>query len=104
MEELIKSIQRLSLPPEQALSSIPDETLKIDELALDYDNYFNAAISNFRDEFTFEQLELLNSLNEKLNAISGSDNREIWTEKSFISDNVWENIRGIAKAALKSLN
>ena len=78
--------------------------MKIDELALEYDNFYNAAISKFKDEFTSEQLELLNSLNEKLYEISGSDNQELWTEKSFISDHVWEYIRGIAKAALKSFN
>jgi len=70
----------------------------LDELALDFNNFYRAAIP-FLQETDQLGLSLLSDIDEHLDKISGRINAEMWTHKSFLHHGEWASIRKKAVTA-----
>jgi hypothetical protein len=99
---LQNSLQALAAPVDVQLSLLPDFVLKPDELALDFDDWYQTVFSNVQDELTQEQKSRLNSLNQVLEQMSNEANSHLWTEEALAKSAEWEQVREIAKATLES--
>lgn len=96
------SLQALAMPAEIQLSLFPDFVCKVDELALDFDNWATCVLSNDRGELTQEQRSCLAEIDSRLGAMSGEQNARYWTEEALRQGTEWEAIRNLSKMALKA--
>lgn len=96
------SLQALAASAEIQLNLFPDFDLKVDELAIEFDQWYQV-IKRRRTMFTKKQKTLLEDLNQKLDEISGPDNEHYWLEDTLKTDVAWESIRSLARLALSAL-
>jgi hypothetical protein len=100
------SLQALACEAEVQLSLYPDFACKVDELALDYDNWRKAAVGNFGDEFSSESLRLLAAIDEKLSTMSKGGvtfDNDLWTPRGLKQSSHWRELRDMARASLETL-
>jgi hypothetical protein len=100
-ERLKHSIQLLASPPEVQLTLLPSFVCKADELALDFNQWCLVALSNFRSEFTPDQLLCLDAIDSSLSELTHKGS-EHWTEDGVRKSDEWQVIRALACAALAS--
>ncbi|MDQ4144383.1 MAG: hypothetical protein M3198_11685 [Actinomycetota bacterium] len=101
--ELRASLSALASPGSEALATVPDGFAKADELAIDYGNFVSAVLGNFGDEFSTEQTAVLRRIDAMLEAMSGAENAELWTEEAVVSHPRWQEVRKAARVALNRL-
>ena len=101
--ELHSALKALAAPGSQALASVPDGTVKAEELALDYENFVHAFVGNFRKEISQSQRDALLAVDAMLQGMSGQEHAELWTEEAVVSHPKWESIRVLAREALAAL-
>jgi AAA+ ATPase superfamily predicted ATPase len=101
--ELRSALKALAAPGFQALASVPDGTVKAEELALDYDNFVHAYLGNFRDKISQSQRDALLAIDAMLQGMSGQENAELWTEDAVVNHPKWESVRVLARDALAAL-
>jgi len=99
MEQFIAALQRLAMPAEPQLASLPDGCCKGDELALDFDNFRRCA----GVVIPSEAIPLVEQLDEMLGAMSGEANAELWTDDAIRQCREWERVRAKAQEILKSM-
>ncbi len=91
------AIRNLSLPGKDALAEVGSQGNCADLLALSFDEQY----TNFMEDMTTlpgdAQLLSLQKLDSALNAISGPENLDLWTDAAFASDPQWEIIRDLAR-------
>jgi hypothetical protein len=63
--ELERALLALSLPGREALATLPEGSVKADELALDYSHFLEVALENFGSEFSSAQLGALRTLSRQ---------------------------------------
>lgn len=94
-----KALFALSLPGREALATLPEGTVKADELALDYDHFLQVALDNFATEFTTHQREALENVNDLLAEMSGLHSAGLWTDAAVLDHPKWLMVRERARAA-----
>lgn len=95
LERLKQSLQALAAPPDTQLGIYPDFVCKADELALDFDDWF-AMSERFLSAKQIGALEPIMSLLDGMSGPGGP-----WSEEDLRTDARWEQIRGLAKRALR---
>lgn len=97
-----RALQALAAPAEVQLDLYLDFTWKVDEMAIEFDHWYQV-VKRRRTLFTPEQSRLLEELNQSLDEISGPDNTHYWLEETLRTDSAWETIRNLAKKTLRAL-
>ena len=96
------SLQALAAPAEVQLQLFPDYLWKVDEIAIEFDQWYQV-MKRRRTFFSEKQQHLLENLNKKLDEISGPENLNYWLEEALRTDAVWEAIRSLARIVLGAL-
>jgi hypothetical protein len=96
------SLQALAAPAEVQLQLFPDYIWKVDEIAIEFDQWYQV-MKRRRSFFSSKQKRLLENLNRKLDDISGPENLHFWLEDALRTDAVWEAIRSLARIVLAAL-
>jgi hypothetical protein len=96
------SLQALAAPADLQLQLIPEYLWAVDELAIEFDQWYQV-MKRRRTVFTTKQREILETLNKKLDEISGPENIRYWMEDTVRTDIAWEDIRLLARNALDAL-
>jgi hypothetical protein len=104
MNTLKMQVQALAQPGKIQIELYPDGCVKADELALDFDNCFQVFKGKEFGRITNEQKKSLEILDSELAAMSGEENKELWTEEALLQNPRWENIRELSKKVLKEFN
>ena len=102
-ESLRQTLEALALPGEQALERMPVETVRPDELALEFDNYFTAYRGNFGAELNASQLRALGRVDELLARMSDRSNSHLWTDEAVTSHERWAEVRNAARHAIQEM-
>jgi hypothetical protein len=100
-ERLKHSIQLLACSSEIQLKMLPQFVCKADELALDFDNWREVALGNFRSELTAHQLSCLDAIDSRFSELTRMG-AEIWSEDAVRESSEWKAVRTLAAAALES--
>ncbi len=93
-------VRNLSLSGTEALANLPAGLHRADALALSFDDQYTSFMESMTNLPGQAQLLSLQELDSALNAISGPQNAELWTDASFASDPRWNNIRSLAQKVL----
>ncbi|MDO8056422.1 MAG: hypothetical protein Q6361_06130 [Candidatus Hermodarchaeota archaeon] len=96
------SLQALAAPAEVQLQLFPDYLWKVDEIAIEFDQWYQV-MKRRHSFFSKKQQHLLENLNKKLDEISGPENLHYWLEEALRTDAVWEAIRSLARIVLGAL-
>ena len=96
------SLQALAAPAEVQLQLFPGFDWKVDELAIEFDQWYQV-MKKRRSLFTSTARKLLEDLNKKLDEISGPENSRFWLEETLRTDAAWEAIRNLARHALSAI-
>ena len=100
LDGLRDALQALAAPGDVALALVADGAVKADELALDFDNFWRAALESLESELTQAQRESLVAVDRLLDAMSGARHRDLWTEEAVRTHPKWQEVREAAKRAL----
>lgn len=103
IDQLKWSIQALSLEADDQLASFPDFVVVTDELLLEYDNWYHAAIGNYPDFFSREQLNILNEINSFIDKLPPED-LNVSIEDELRTYPFWEELRILTRKALQKFN
>jgi hypothetical protein len=98
LEQLKWAVQALAQSPDDQLSLFPSFVCVADELALDFSQCFEVVLS--AGLLTPKQSEFLARLDTALEASSGPDHLEIWTNTALQDHEVWVHFRQLAVDAL----
>jgi hypothetical protein len=82
----------------------PDEVVKPDELALDFDDAYRCARGAISRGWTGDQAEALAAIDAMLSGMSrgGSDfSEDLWLEPALFTDPRWERVRELALVTLR---
>jgi hypothetical protein len=96
------SLQALAAPAEIQLTLFPGFDWKVDELAIEFDQWYQVMMRR-RSLFPMKARKLLEDLNRKLDEMSGPDNTRFWEEETLRTDTAWETIRDLARLALNAI-
>lgn len=103
INQLKWSIQTLALEADDQLASFPDFVVVTDELLLEYDNWYRAAIGNYPDFFSDEQLKILKEIDLFIDELPQEDlNVSIADELRTYP--FWKELRILAREALLKFN
>lgn len=94
------TIRILSLPGREALEELPTSQNRADRLALSFDEHYTTYMETMTVLPEEKQLLSLQALDSALNAISGPENFDLWTDASFINDPAWDHIRWLAEQVM----
>ena len=97
---LCSAVRNLSLPGKEALAILPAGRHRADGLAISFDDQYTSFMERMTNLPGDAQLIALQELDSALNAISGPDNVDLWTDSSFASDPQWNDIRALAQKVL----
>jgi hypothetical protein len=99
-ERLKQALQLLACPPEIQLSKFPPFVHAPDELALDFDDWRQTFVSNFRDEMTDEQLHSLEQIDRTLNEMD----KNCFSPEGVANSEEWQKLRELASHALRAFD
>ncbi|MDE0354175.1 MAG: hypothetical protein OXK20_00730 [Deltaproteobacteria bacterium] len=97
------AVLNLALPASEQLAILEaaGDCRAVDELALDYnDNCWVVTDAESRNQLTQDELLALQSLDRKLDQMSGEANSGNWTIEALQSYDCWKDVRRLAVAAL----
>ncbi|MCP4035471.1 MAG: hypothetical protein GY733_00920 [bacterium] len=98
--DLYTAIRILALPGREALDELPGSSNRADHLALSFDEHYTVFMETMTILPEEAVLLSLQSLDSALNAISGPENLDLWSDASFTLDPHWENIRLLAQKVM----
>ena len=100
VSELRRCLQALSQPASVQVSLFPDFAVVGDELALQFSDALLAYRASAAEADSAQSLAL-GQLDEYLSQLSGAENNGFWHERSALgSDERWQHVRDLARAAL----
>src|SRR5690606_21123265 len=103
INQLKWSVQALALEAKEQVSCFPSFVVVTDELLLEFDNWYNAALANFPDFFSQEQQVVLMKLNAHLDSHSIQD--EFKSEIEELEQyTFWAVLRALAKDVLRIMD
>lgn len=94
-------LELLAAPGDHALARLADGCVKADELALDFDNFYQAYIGNFGSELSPDARKALRAIDESFNRMSGPENAKLWTDEAVATHPAWSEVRRQASRALE---
>ena len=94
------AIRILALPGREALAELPAASNRADRLALSFDEHYTEYMQTMTILPGEKQMLSLQALDSALNAISGPENLDLWTDASFINDPAWDEIRELAERVM----
>lgn len=94
------AVRNLSLPGKDALSEVVCQGNCADGLALSFDEHYTTFMESMTSLPKDAQLLSLQALDTALNAMSGPENLDLWTDAAFASDPQWESIRELARKVM----
>jgi hypothetical protein len=100
----VQAVATLAAPPDVQIASVEDA--HPDELALQFDDaYLTLGTLQLADgvQFSEEAVRALNAIDAQLSAMSGRENRDLWTPEAIRSSGRWAQIRVLASDALAAL-
>jgi hypothetical protein len=97
--ELRHSLSLLALDVVTTIAAVPNRCCNPDELALDFDNFRAAVVSNFSAEMPAELVAVLARVDAAFRRIHGG----AWSEESVRTAPEWATVRGRARVALELL-
>jgi hypothetical protein len=100
-ERLKHSVQLLACPPELQLKMLPHFVCKADELALDFDQWREIVLNNFRSELSIDQMSCIERIDRSLSELTQMG-PGYWTEDAVRESEEWKRLRTLADAALES--
>ena len=103
VQRLKHALQALAAKPEDQLRIYPDFVCKVDELALDYNDWLGVCEGLPDADLHPAALMLLRVIRARLGAMSGQANAELWTETALRDRSEWKDIRTMACKALSVL-
>lgn len=103
INQLKYAIQALSLEAEGQLASFPEYVVVTDELLLEFDHWKNAAVANYPNYFSQEQLKALNDIDLFLDKYE-PDNLTMPIAEELKTSSFWKELRVLAKEALAKFN
>ena len=75
-----------------------------DELALEFEECLRAFIdSGASASVTPAQMELIEKLDRQMEAMSGPEKTELWTDEALQMSSLWQNLRDTASCVLNAL-
>ncbi len=98
IQRLRESVEILASSPGNQIDWLTRERLPVDELALQFEDCLEAALAT--ELFECSLVEKLRRLDAELDAISGIDSGDSWTESAVRNDRRWDVIRRTAQLAL----
>ncbi len=100
--KLADCLHVLSLSSREQIRYLKDiGGVSVDELALQYEDVAVLAAEKFGSgEISEDLFNLIGSLDEKINSMSGSDREDLWTEEALASSDDWKKVREIAETCL----
>ncbi|MEI1280616.1 hypothetical protein V6Z05_19955 [Leptospira venezuelensis] len=98
------ALQALAQSAEIQNKLFPDFVCIADELALDFDNAYQAVKNDLGNTLNEEQTKLLDEIDSILDQNSGDINAQHWTIEALASDIMWIRLRIRALATLDSFN
>jgi hypothetical protein len=104
VRRLRSALRALAAPGSEALASLPEGTVKADELALEYDDCLRVYSDNFPDEISQARREALLVVADAMESMSGPDRPELWTEDAVVHHEDWNAVRVAARNALAVLD
>ena len=94
----MQSLQLLACSSEVQLGKFPAFVHAPDEMALDFDNFRSAFVSNFRNELTGEQLSCLELIDRNFEQMG----KDKFSPEHVRNSVEWQGIRALASDALKA--
>ncbi|MDP6977817.1 MAG: hypothetical protein QF570_04340 [Myxococcota bacterium] len=94
------TIRILAMPGREALAELPQCNSRADRLALSFDEHYTEFMQTMTVLPADGQLLSLQALDSALNAISGPENLDLWTDASFTLDPHWDHIRLLAQQVM----
>ncbi len=94
------AIRILAMPGREALAELPSCSNRADRLALTFDEHYTEYMQTMTVLPAEAKLLSLQALDAALNAISGPENLDLWTDASFTLDPSWDNIRLLAQQVM----
>ena len=104
MFRLKQSLQALAMPFEIQHNLFEDFANVEDELALEYEHWWEVVRGNFWDRVSDEPKALLTDLTLKFDEMTYVRDKEIWSCESLRGSSDWDDVRCLAQKALKSLH
>jgi hypothetical protein len=105
LEKLREAVARLASPAEEQMAYLRrlGSRGSADELALELDDAARSALS--QEALVAPRLRVhIRELDQQLEAMSGADKADLWTDTALQSAEEWEEIRRRARAALHELD
>lgn len=97
------SLCMLAADGKLALASLPEDCVRSEELALDFDNWARAFVANFGEKLPRGQLDAIVRITDLLDAMSDGSTPEVWTDESVVTGRAWEEVRSAAARAAELL-
>lgn len=98
---LREQLELLAAPADHALARLPEGRVKADELALDFDNFYQAYVGNFGSELSPHARAALRAIDESFDRMSGPANAQLWTDEAVATHPAWSEVRRQASRALE---
>lgn len=105
LEQLIVPLSRLARPAKAQIAYL--EALgaeqSADELALEFDDVAEAALS-IPGLLSEGQQNLLRDMDRQLEAMSGPEHADLWSQRGLETSPAWTQVRAVARAILEELH
>ena len=101
---LREQLELLAAPGHQALARLPDGCVKADELALDFNNFYQAYVGNFGAELSPDARAALDAIEASFTRMSGPAHAELWTDEAVATHPAWSDVRRRAALALELID
>jgi hypothetical protein len=98
---LLYCVRLLAASAEHQNAYITEHHWHHDELALDLDAVREAAIAHC--ELSADQIAAINRIDAQLDAMSGHEHAELWTDEGVATAAEWQTVRKLAQEALALL-
>jgi hypothetical protein len=102
LDQLKWSLQALALPADAQLTLFPCFAVTADELALDFDHWWETAMH--QHGFTADQIATLASLDALRAEMTAEKDVSLWTDHALAQLPRWEMVREHARNALKAFH
>lgn len=99
-QQLQWAVQALAQPAVVQAELFPPFVVVPEELALQFDDWYEFAITSVGASWSFDQRERLAALNRLLDGMSGPDEPELWTDADSLHHERWSEVRSAASAVL----
>ena len=101
---LVESVVLLASGAAEQQQVLPEWVVRADEIALIFDEcYQYVGELAQQDRLNDRQIEVLRSIGQRLEAMSGQSQAALWTDQALAADSNWQWIRQRARDALELL-